>query len=290
MMNVPSYKYPVHHLEIEDDISIAYVDEGPKEGPIVVMIHGWGGYIKNWYPTIDALRSQCRCVALDLPGYGRSTVRDFGPVDYMDFFADAIDQFINRLGVRNVTLVGHSMGGQICGIVALKGPDWLDQLILAAPAGFETFNSKEVKLLEGQYTEEFLAGFDEAQMRAAYDLNFMNPMAVKIEDMIQDWLKVKKTSDYIDHLKVRIGALYGMLQHPIENKLGKIEVPTIVLFGNNDRLIPHPILHSNSSTNEILMKGKAIRKVRLYEIEAGHMLQMDNSEAFNSIIIKHLIK
>ena len=91
---LPRYKYDVHKAVISDEISIAYVDEGHQDAPILLMVHGWGGYIKNWYPTIDGLKESYRCIALDLPGYGQSTIKDFDQKDYLSFFADAVNQFV----------------------------------------------------------------------------------------------------------------------------------------------------------------------------------------------------
>ena len=107
---LPQYKYSVERLTLLDDIEIAYVDEGPKNSAIVLFIHGLGGNIMHWYPTIDALSSNYRCIAIDLPGYGLSTILDFNENDYIEFFAQVIDAFVKKVDGKNVTLVGHSMG------------------------------------------------------------------------------------------------------------------------------------------------------------------------------------
>lgn len=287
---LPSYKYDVKKVLITDDISLAYVDEGDKKAPVLLMVHGLGGYIKNWYPTIDGLKDSYRCIAVDLPGYGLSTLKAFEKDDYMEFFADAVNHFVKALKLKKVTLLGHSMGGQVSTIVALKQPKWLDRLILAAPAGFETFTEAEAKILKQYAGAQALMSHNEQQIRAAYQVNFveMPPLA---EEMIQDRLNAKKASWFEAYAKVREGGVYGMLDHPVNQDLEKIKIPTYVIFGSNDQLIPNKFLHPGLTTEQVANIGKKIPRVDITMIEnAGHMLQMDNPEGFNQAIKQVFIK
>lgn len=281
---MPTYKYEVKKVTIFDDIQIAYLDEGEEDAPVIVMVHGLGGYIKNWYPTIEGLSDTYRCIAIDLPGYGQSTLRDFGETDYIDFFARTVDAFVKKMELDKAILMGHSMGGQVSLVVALQNPDWLKKLILAAPAGFETFTDEEAKILM-QYSEaSVLMSHTEDQIRAAYKINFvdMPPLA---EEMIQDRINAKEAPWFESYAKVREMGVKGMLNHPVYNELGQIEVPTYVLFGEKDFLIPNRYLHAGMTTQQVAEVGKTIPNVKIKMIEAaGHMLQMDNPAGFNRAV------
>ena len=281
---MPQYKYTVRQAAISKDITLAYVDEGPKNAPVILMVHGLGGYIKNWYPTIDGLKGQYRCIAVDLPGYGQSTIDDFGHDDYMAFFADAIHKLVAHLKLKKVNLLGHSMGGQVSMVVALEEPKWLKRLILAAPAGFEAFNEPQGNALKQYAAASALMSHAEQQIRAAYQLNFVE-MPALAEEMIQDRLKAKQAPWFAAYAKVRERAVYGMLDHPVSEQLKNIKVPTHVIFGAKDMLIPNRFFHPDMTTEEVARLGEKIPHATITMIEAaGHMLQMDRPESFNQAV------
>lgn len=285
---LPAYKYEVKYVQLEDSIGMAYLDQGPTDGATILMVHGLGGYIKNWYPTIEGLSDNYRCIALDLPGYGKSTIKDFGREDYMEFFANSVIEFAEKLQLKEVTLMGHSMGGQVSIVAALNNPSWLKQLILAAPAGFETFTDQEGAVLKQFTSMTALMNHNEDQIRAAYKVNFVN-MPELAEEMIQDRLRAKEADWFANYAKVREMGVKGMLDHPVKQDLGSIKVPTLVIFGENDLLIPNKYLHPDLTTNQIAEIGNEIPNVKIKMIEnAGHMLQMDNPASFN-LIIKQLL-
>ncbi len=281
---MPKYKYEVKKVKIVDDIEIAYVDEGDDDAPTILMIHGLGGYIKNWYPTIDGLNDSFRCIALDLPGYGQSTIRDFSEEDYISFFANAIMSFVERLALEEVTLMGHSMGGQVSIVVSLENPGWLKKMILAAPAGFEVFTEQEGAILKQFASASALMSHTEAQIRSAYQMNFVD-MPELAEEMIQDRINVKEASWFAEYAKVREMGVKGMLDHPVIEELHKIQIPTVVIFGQDDQLIPNRYLHQGVTTQKVASVGNKIPNVKIKMIEtAGHMLQMDNPASFNHAV------
>ncbi|SNS54365.1 Pimeloyl-ACP methyl ester carboxylesterase [Ekhidna lutea] len=281
---MPTYKYDTKKVAIFDEIEIAYLDEGAQDAPVIVMVHGLGGYIKNWYPTIEGLSDEYRCIALDLPGYGQSTLRAFDEEDYMDFFARTLDTFVKKLELDNVILMGHSMGGQVSVVTALQNPNWLDQLILAAPAGFETFTNEEAATLKQFSSATVLMSHTEDQIRAAYKINFVN-MPPLAEEMIQDRIKAKEAPWFNDYAKVREMGVKGMLSHPVFAELDQIKVPAYVLFGEKDFLIPNRYLHAGMTTQQVAEVGNKIPNVKIKMIEAaGHMLQMDNPAGFNRAV------
>lgn len=281
---MPTYKYDTKKVSIAEEIEMAYVDEGVADAPVIIMIHGLGGYIKNWYETIDGLKDEYRCIAIDLPGYGQSTIRDFEEEDYMEFFANSLITFVEKLELEEVILMGHSMGGQVSMVVALKEPSWLKKLILAAPAGFETFNEQEGMGLRQFTSAAALMSHNEQQIRAAYQVNFVT-MPERTEELIQDRIKAKKAIWFPAYAKVREMGVNGMLDHPVRDQLEKIKTPTIVLFGTNDLLIPNRYLHANLTTKTVAEIGKQIPNVEIKLIEtAGHMLQMDNPTSFNRAV------
>ncbi len=114
------YPYPVQHQSLSDDISIGYMDEGSGDETII-FVHGLGSYAKAWMKNIGELKENYRCIAIDLPGYGRSSKGDYPGT--MNFFADVVKEFTDSLGIKRFVLAGHSMGGQISIIASLNIPN-----------------------------------------------------------------------------------------------------------------------------------------------------------------------
>jgi pimeloyl-ACP methyl ester carboxylesterase len=109
------------------------VTPGPEGAPTAVYVHGLGGSATNWTDLADQLSGYAPGLAVDLPGFGRST-----PPDGFDYsipaHADAVTRFIRGLGVGPVHLFGNSMGGAIAMNVAADHPDLVRTLTLVSPA------------------------------------------------------------------------------------------------------------------------------------------------------------
>lgn len=110
--------------------ALAYLQAG-ESGPVVVMLHGWGAFKELWWSTLRALGRDHRCVAVDLPGHGRSPI---GRSDSIVALADSVAAMCDDLGLREITLMGHSMGGSVAAELALRRPDLVRRLVLVAAA------------------------------------------------------------------------------------------------------------------------------------------------------------
>lgn len=113
------------YLEMGDE-SIYYDHKGTDGDPGILLIHGSGGDHTHWPADLREL-SGFNVHAVDLPGHGKSTGQGRKTVDD---YADFIDLFVRRKGLSNVTLFGHSLGGAIVQILALRSPDWLSRIVL----------------------------------------------------------------------------------------------------------------------------------------------------------------
>ena len=95
------YGVEVKTLKVKGDISLAYTDEGAGDETIV-FIHGLASYIPAWKKNTDVLKNNFRCIAIDLPGYGRS---DKGNYEVsMEFYADGVAELCTQLQLKNVVL------------------------------------------------------------------------------------------------------------------------------------------------------------------------------------------
>lgn len=279
--NQIKYPFPAKFIEVKN-YNIAYIDEGDS-GNVLLFIHGLGSYLKAWDRNITELKNHFRCIALDLPGYGKSSKQiHSGDVS---FYVEIINEFINKLNLQNVSLVGHSMGGQIVSTYTIKHPEQITKLILAAPAGFETFNQEEIELIKKIISPEILFKTSDHQIRLNYQFNFFK-MPFEAEEMIADRVAIKNDKDFYNHCTIVSNSLFGLLNEPVFNQLKEINTPTLIFFGKEDLLIPNKSIHQ-TTTEGIAVRGSSqIRKSKLILLkECGHFLQYEKPDEFNTQLI-----
>jgi pimeloyl-ACP methyl ester carboxylesterase len=110
-------------------------DDGPRNAPVLIMLHGFGSSLHTWEDWAQGLVGQYRVIRLDFPGAGLS------PPDPTNDYTDArslalILALMDQRGVSRATLVGNSLGGRIAWTFAAKHPERTDKLVLISPDGF----------------------------------------------------------------------------------------------------------------------------------------------------------
>ncbi|WP_299479009.1 alpha/beta fold hydrolase [uncultured Roseibium sp.] len=120
---------PPLHLPFNDQEKSGQADDTP-----IVLLHGFGGDRQTWLNTQTALSGRKRSLAFDLPGHGQAL--DWPSVGNAGIAAKAVAQSLEHLDLTKVNLVGHSMGGAIAALVALRDPERVSSLTLLAPGGF----------------------------------------------------------------------------------------------------------------------------------------------------------
>lgn len=110
------------------------------QGPPLVLLHGFGGGIGIWLSNLDELAKTNTIYAIDVLGFGRSSRPQFvkdqtSPADSAEtFFIDSLHEWTHAMKLDKFNLLGHSMGGYISAIYALRHPEKLSHLILAGPS------------------------------------------------------------------------------------------------------------------------------------------------------------
>lgn len=280
---LPRYDSPVQHLLVAESIKMAYIEKG--KGTTVLFIHGLGGNLSHWQKNISVLSSNFHCIAVDLPGYGHSDKLFNTDKDQLQFYADVLSTFIRKRDLKSIVLAGHSMGGQIATIMALQHPQLISKLILLAPAGLETFTEAEAKMLINATPATVFEKQEEAVIRYSYNQNFYQQPA-DAEILIQDRLRLKNCTDFKQYAEAISSSIKGMLDHPIRKDLGKLVQPVLILFGENDALIPNKILHANLKREDLLKQvSKEVKKNKIVIIPgAGHLVQFEKPTEINKEI------
>ena len=280
-----NYPYETKVLKVFNDIEVAYVEQGEGEQTIL-FIHGLGSYIPAWYKNIEALKSSYTCIAIDLPGYGKSSK---GKYDYdMKFFADVVASFIKEKGLQKVTLAGHSMGGQVSITTALYYAELVQNLVLVAPAGFETFHEGQKEWFREILTSRgvMLTPVESIQSNIAYNFYNYQPDA---SFMITDRIAMRSAEDFEWYCYAVVQSISGMVDQPVFDFLKEVEQPTLVLFGENDNLIPNRFLNPGT-TRKVAERGvEQMSNASLKMIpNTGHFAMFESADVVNNEIRRFL--
>lgn len=278
------YPFPVKTIQLKD-ANIAYVDEGTGDNTII-FIHGLGSYLRAWDKNIPELSKKYRCIAIDLPGYGKSS-KEIHPGS-MEFYADVVAQLINKLELKNVTLAGHSMGGQISMVFALKYPTLVKNLVLVDPAGFETFNEGEKQWFRDVMTVNAVKLTPVQAIRSNLILNFYD-MPDDAEFMVTDRIALRDAKEFEKYCYAVAKSVHGMVDQPVINLIDRITQPTLIVFGENDNLIPNPYLHGGKTEDIAKIGNEKIKGSKLVIIpECGHFAQYEKYNEFNNAVLEFL--
>jgi pimeloyl-ACP methyl ester carboxylesterase len=279
---IGAYGFPEYSIQLSDSIEMAYIDTGTGSATLI-FIHGLSSYIRAWEKTIPELSSTYRCIAVDLPGYGKSSKGHYPGT--MEFYADVIEEFSRKLKLKNVSLVGHSMGGQIAITAALKYPQSFKSLVLVAPAGFETFTEEEKERLRNFYTVESIVNTPEPQIRMNHKYNFYS-MPPEVELWIQERLVMTRSHEFPVYAGNVVRSVAGMLDGPVFEKLNQVKPKVLVVYGEEDFLIPNRGLHPGLSTRQVAdIGGNKLKKAQVVLIpQTGHFVHYENPAAFNKLV------
>jgi pimeloyl-ACP methyl ester carboxylesterase len=283
-----TYPFPIYKCPIHDQIEMAYMDEGSGDHTIL-FIHGLANYAPVWKYQVQELSKTNRCIAIDLPGNGYSSRGDF-PYSLF-FYAESTVRFIEKMNLQNIVLTGHSMGGQIAIIIALRYPHLLEKLVLIAPAGLEFFAPHEILMMKGMMQMGNLFSADEMHLESAIKQSFFSTQN-ESDTIIGELKAFMNAHPAQEWRKMSIDSINGMLNEQVQVYLKNIQAPTLILFGDKDALIPNSLIHLGETPESIAQKGASLIPDARYEMIAngGHFVHIEQADKVNKSILNFLSK
>ena len=245
---------------------IRYLEEG-KSGKTILLIHGLGGSAERWLKVIPNLSPKYRVIAPDMIGFGYS---DKPSVDYtIEFFGKFLSAFIDTLGLKRAILVGTSLGGQIAA-ECTNTNNAIEKLVLVAPSGAmkQSTAAVDAYMMAALYPNHSSA-------RTAFEM--MSDSGTVDEFTVSDF--VKRMS--IPNAKLAfISSVLGIKNSKIDESLQKIMVPTLLVWGKKDRVIP--IEHAKQFVS-------SIRDCKFLELDdCGHLPHVEKPDIFSESILEFL--
>ena len=242
-------------------LRVRYVRRG--HGPAVILLHGLASSMYTWADVIPALAKDHDVVAVDLPGFGGSDIPDdLSPSVY----PDTVLALMDRLGISRASLIGNSLGGAVAVVLAARHPERVRRLVLIDSAGFNLDPSRRPLILRVLGFGPVAAALDALPVRRRvvtaalrqvfYDRAHVTPE--KVEEYLAPLARPGAT-EAIRSLLARQAA-FGL-----PALVREVRVPTLIVWGRNDRWIPA------ADADRFASAIPAARKVVLEE--CGHVPQ-----------------
>lgn len=266
---------------------------GTPDGEPAVFVHGLGGSATNWTDLMALLGHRFDEHAPDLPGFGRSAPPQGGRFT-IDAHVDAVVRYVQRLDRGPVHLLGNSLGGAVSVRLAAEHPELVRTLTLVSPAlpqyRLRRSNDPRLALL---LVPGLSALVDRERARAGarriaedvlrlctYDLSVVHPDRI---DEAAAEIRRRRALPWSS--KALSGSLRGLVRAYFEpgprnlwRQLGTIEAPTLVVWGDHDRLVPHKLGR---------VAVRRLRNGRLLAVpDAGHVAQMERPELVAEAVLR----
>jgi pyruvate dehydrogenase E2 component (dihydrolipoamide acetyltransferase) len=246
-------------------LRLRYLELGEGPGVPVLLLHGFGADLDTWMFTQPALAEGRRVIVLDLPGHGGSA-KEVGAGD-AESLTRVVGAALDALGIERVHLVGHSMGGAIAALLALRRHERVASLTLIASAG-----------LGAEINAAFIDGFVRASRRreATEVLNLLvHDPALVSRTMVEDVLRYKRL-DGVTAALTRIARAWfanGSQSHDFAAEIAALPLPVQIIWGREDRIIP--VSHAEA----------LVARLPVHIIEqAGHLPHMEQAGEVNRLI------
>jgi pimeloyl-ACP methyl ester carboxylesterase len=222
-------------LDMGDGVRLHYRDQGNPNGHVLILVHGFSASLHTWEPWVQRLGSRYRILTLDLPGHGLTET----PPDYhasTDGFVDIVHRFAEKMNAPRFTLAGNSMGGGVAWNYALAHPEQLDALVLVDAAGWPERGDNPpliFALINNPALKPIIRDLDTKPMiQGGLQKSFGDP-AFADAAMVERYYELSRAPG---HRAILLNIERSGPATP--ERMAQIHVPTLVLHGEKDNLIP----------------------------------------------------
>ncbi|WP_174299795.1 alpha/beta fold hydrolase [Caulobacter sp. S45] len=264
-----------------DGNRIHYLDQG--SGPVVLMVHGLGGQMRNFtYALVDKLTDRFRVVVMERPGAGYSR-RAPGASARLGVQADVVAKFIGALGLGKPLLIGHSLGGALSLAVALEHPEAVGGLALVSP--LTQPQDAPPKVFAGLYIPSPF-------LRRLLAWTVATPLAIRNRDVVLAQVFGPETApdDFATRgggvLNLRPRSFYATSTDLVavsedlpgfHARYASLKLPVGIIFGEDDRILDARV-HGSPMTGQV--PGLTYETIEA----AGHMIPLTQPDRVGAFV------
>jgi len=261
---------------IEDPLTIAYTDIG--EGEPLVLLHGIPTWSYLFHEVIEPLAAEYRVIAPDMAGYGYSDRRDRFDRS-IEFQADVLERFLEQLDVDSAHFVAHDIGGGVALILADRSPGLVRSLVLSNSVAYDSWPIQEMLSLGHPKNTKMKPDELREMLEETFTVGLSRPER-RTEEFREGIMAPYLDSEGITSLVRNAAALNTNHTTALTDRMGQIEQPTLLLWGEDDNWqpistahqmiedMPHAYLHAVSN--------------------CSHWVPQDVSEEFAAATLKFL--
>ncbi len=302
-ITMEGYDYPhkVQFLSLNiegQDLRMAYMDVMPEASPkdkVVVLLHGKNFFGAYWKDTIRVLsQNGFRVIVPDQIGFGKSAKPN---IHYsFHLLAANTKKLLDSLGIKQVAVLGHSMGGMLAVRFTLMYPETATHLVLENPIGLEDYREfVPYSTIESLYENELNATEDSIR---TYHRTYYTQWKPEYDEYVQVATRWKLSGEY-PRLALSSALTYEMIyEQPVCHELSAIKARTLLIIGQADRTVvgkarvPKRLLSSVGQYPELGRRtARMIPNSALVEIEnVGHIPHFEAPERFYDALLSFLNK
>jgi pimeloyl-ACP methyl ester carboxylesterase len=270
---------------IVDGTLVNTIELGPENGDAeakpLVFVHGLSGSWPNWLEQLPAFAAEHRVITLDLPGFGHSPM----PRETISIsgYARVLDRLLDQLEIDAAAVVGNSMGGFIGAELAIAFPQRVERLVLVSAAGISTHaprgSAQAVPVLRRlerilMASAAWAASVSDTTMRRARLRDAALGVVIRHPAKLPAALAAEQVRGA--GKPGFIQALESIIDYEIRERLSEIACPTLIVWGERDRLIS---VRDADVFAELIPNSRKV----VFE-DTGHMSMLERPQEFNALL------
>ena len=248
-----------------DGLNLHFDESGPSDGPVIVLLHGWGCNLSTVASIRKLLEGKMHVFSYDLPGFGKSDepATTWGIEDYTRF----VEKSFNVLGITNPILLGHSFGGRIS--ILYSSRNKTDKVLLVDAAGVKPHHS----------LKWYMKVYSYKLAKKLYPLIYGKEGSRR---KIEQARAKRGSSDYNNATPVMRAILSKCVNEDLCHVMPQIKCPTLLIWGENDTATPL----SDAKKMERLIPDAGLVSFP----GCGHYSFLDNPGGFRAVVKSFLSK
>lgn len=246
-------------FSIKEEKGFRYVEEG--QGEVLLLLHGLMGALSNWEDVVNEFKTEYRVIIPMLPLYDLPLL-----TTGVKSLAKFVHKFVRFKELKNVVVLGNSLGGHVGLIYTLAHPEEVKALVLTGSSG----------LYENAFGGSFPRRESYDFIREKVEFTFYDPLTAT-KELVDDVFATVNDR----HKVIRILAMAkSAIRHNLSNELHKLNTPVSLIWGEDDKITPPTVA---KEFHEILPNSE------LNWLEkCGHAPMMERPQEFNLILKKFL--
>ncbi|KAM4709568.1 (Lyso)-N-acylphosphatidylethanolamine lipase [Discoglossus pictus] len=293
-------KFSARYVSLPDQNKIWTLTVNPeiRNKTPLVMVHGFGGGVGLWIQNIDPLSSRRALYAFDLLGFGRSSRPTFpsDPEGAEEQFVSSMEQWREEMGIKNMILLGHSLGGFLATSYSIKYPQRVKHLILVDPWGFPVLPTDPSEMRSPPTWVKAIAAVlgrsnPLAVVRAAgpWGPSLVQRFRPDLKRKFEDFFEDDTILEYIYHCNAQTPSgetafktmmeKFGWAKRPMLSRIQLIpkDLPITFIYGADTWI--------DSSTGEKVKQERPTSYVQTLAIKrASHHVYADQPAIFNDMV------